>query len=178
MTIRITESDGRPWRLTLRIPGWANGSEVVDPSGARRAAGPGTTSIEWPYAVGDELTLTMPITPRWTTPDPRIDAVRGCVALERGPIVMCAESVDLPDGRDVDLLLVDPTVAPRDEGTAVVVAARFLDVVDHAWPYVHDPTTAHDAAGTAPTDVRLRPYSGWANRGPSTMRVWLPAETG
>jgi uncharacterized protein len=177
VTIRVTESDGRPWRLTLRVPSWATGAEIVDPSGARRAAGPGSVAIEWPYAVGDELVLTMPITPRWTTPDPRIDAVRGCVALERGPIVMCAESVDLQDGRDVDVLLVDPTVPPRDEGSSVVVAARFLDVTDRPWPYVDDPAAADDAVDAGSTEVVLRPYSGWANRGPSTMRVWLPTET-
>ena len=68
-------------------------------------------------------------------PDPRIDAIRGCVAVERGPIVMCAESVDLPAGRHVDVLRVDPSVPPRDEDGSVVVAARFVDPPDQPWPY-------------------------------------------
>ena len=33
---------------------------------------------------------------RQADPDPRVDAVRGCVAFERGPIVYCVESADLP----------------------------------------------------------------------------------
>ncbi len=70
-------------------------------------------------------------------PDPRIDAIRSCVAVERGPLVMCAESVDLPNERHVE--------------DAVTLA-------------------------TEPTDVALIPYHQWANRGPSTMRVWLPNE--
>ena len=37
--------------------------------------------------------------PRLTVPDPRIDAVRGCVAIERGPLVYCIETADLPAGR-------------------------------------------------------------------------------
>src|SRR5256885_2551845 len=32
---------------------------------------------------------------RFTWPDPRVDALRGCVAVERGPLVLCAESLDL-----------------------------------------------------------------------------------
>ena len=49
VTIRITESDGRPWAVTLRIPNWATGAEVSDPSGARRPADAGNVIVEWPY---------------------------------------------------------------------------------------------------------------------------------
>ena len=80
----------------------------------RRPVAPGTVVVERPFAVGDEVTLTLPMAPRWTLPDPRIDAVRGCVAVERGPLVMCAESVDLPGERHVDVLRVDPSVPPAE----------------------------------------------------------------
>jgi DUF1680 family protein len=115
------------------------------------------------------------MTPRWTIPDPRIDAVRGCVAVERGPLVMCAESVDLPGDRQVDVLLVDPSVPPWDHEGTVTVAARFLEPADAAWPY-DDASTDATPTATEPTEVTLIPYHRWANRGPSTMRVWLPIE--
>jgi uncharacterized protein len=176
VTARITESDQRPWALTLRVPNWAVGATVMDPSGDRRAAGPGNVVVEWPYAVGDEVTLSMPVGARWTRPDPRIDAIRGCVAVERGPIVMCAESVDLPDGRHVDVLRVDPSVPPRDEDGSVMVAARYVDPPDQPWPYGEEmgigPGDGH--AGSVDVAVALTPYHEWANRGPSTMRVWIP----
>jgi uncharacterized protein len=179
VTLRITESDQRPWSLTLRVPQWARGAEVTDPSGARRAATSGTVVVEWPFAVGDEVTLTIPVTPRWTTPDPRIDAIRGCVAVERGPVVMCAESVDLPAGRHVDVLRVDTSVPPRDVDDSVVVAARLVDPPDQPWPYVEGSglqSAGIDAeSGDEPVEVALTPYHSWANRGPSTMRVWLPS---
>ena len=53
--------------------------------------------------------------PRFTVADPRVDAVRGCVAVERGPEVLCLESVDTPRNVHVDLVRVDDTVAPREE---------------------------------------------------------------
>ena len=114
ITVRVTETDGQPWALTLRIPPWATGAALDVPASARQPVAPGNVVVERTFAPGDEVTLTLPMTPRWTVPDPRIDAVRGCVAVERGPLVMCAESVDLPDEREVDVLVVDPTVPPRD----------------------------------------------------------------
>jgi DUF1680 family protein len=96
--------------------------------------------------------------------------VRGCVAVERGPLVLCVESVDLPDQRHVDDVRVDPAVPPRDEN-GVVVSGRLVDQPNGEWPYFDGPNAE---AGGDEVDVRLVPYNSWATRGPSTMRVWLP----
>ncbi|HYN95174.1 MAG TPA: beta-L-arabinofuranosidase domain-containing protein [Pilimelia sp.] len=167
--IRITETGGGPWAVTLRVPGWADGATVVDPSG-RRPAPPGAVVVRRDFAVGDEIRLEIPLRPRWTFPDTRVDAVRGCAAVERGPVVLCAESVDQP-GADLDRLRVDPTVAPADDGRHVRVRAGFVAPPPRAWPY----GSGHrgEAFQDGPP-VRLVPYHRWARRGPATMRVWLP----
>jgi DUF1680 family protein len=173
VTVRVTESDGRPWQLTLRVPPWATGAEIADPHG-RRSVGPGTVTVEWPFVAGDEVALDVPVSPRWTVADPRIDAVRGCAAVERGPIVYCAESVDLPDRADVGVLTVDPTVKPRDADRndgAVIVTARLSRPDEAGWPYGDSPRTSELSE---PIEVALHPYHNWGNRGPSTMRVWMP----
>jgi hypothetical protein len=90
---------------------------------------------------------------------------------------MCAESVDLPGGRHVDGVRVDPSVPPRDAGDAVVVTGRLVEPVDRPWPYDsggRDDPGESDEEPEADVDVPLVPYHTWANRGPSTMRVWLP----
>jgi DUF1680 family protein len=109
------------------------------------------------------------MTPRFTTGDPRIDAVRGCVAVERGPLVYCAES----PAADLDTLTVDATRAPVQDGTDVLVTARFRPAADEPWPYTA--ATADDPGPAVP--IRLLPYHRWARRGPATMRVWLPVTT-
>jgi uncharacterized protein len=86
--------------------------------------------------------------------------------------VYCAESVDLPNGHDIDMLEVDPSLPPRDEDGAVVVTGRLLQAEDRGWPYVAADDTAESGAET--TEVALHPYHDWGNRGPATMRVWLP----
>jgi multiple sugar transport system substrate-binding protein len=78
---------------------------------------------------------------------------------------------DLPGGRDIDALRVDPSVTPRNDGDGVVVAGRLVETEDRPWPYGADD---NGAAETGEVDVPLVPYHTWANRGPSTMRVWIP----
>ncbi len=172
--VRVTQADGRPWSLSLRVPSWADGAELTDPGGTRLVAGGADVVVEWPFVVGDEVTLGIPLTPRWSIPDPRIDAVRGCVAVERGPLVMCVESVDLPDDHHVDSLEVDASVPPRDVDGEVVVDAWIVDREDASWPY-RDSDVEREANDSSAVGVNLQPYHDWATRGPSTMRVWMPA---
>jgi uncharacterized protein len=172
VVVRVTETDSRPWVLGLRVPHWAKGAILVEPGGERRVAS-GAVEVERAFAVGDEVTLRLPVEPRWTVPDSRIDAIRGCVAVERGPLVMCAESVDLPDGHDVNGLEVDTRVAPQDLGKVVTVRGRLSTGSSERWPYL-DPEAGGGAQREETIEVRLIPYHAWANRGPATMRVWLP----
>nr|WP_203730975.1 beta-L-arabinofuranosidase domain-containing protein [Streptomyces sp. SID12501] len=181
VTVRIDRSSpARPWTLSLRVPAWTEDATayLVDPDGTCRTVGPGTAEITRLFLPGDEIRLELPVAPRWMAPDPRIDAVRGTVAVQRGPLVYCAESVDLPDGREVDAVRVDPSAEPVDgpEGTGTVVAPGELveqdGPGDPVWPYRPlDRATDSAAEGTG---IVLVPYNSWANRGPSTMRVWLP----
>ena len=59
---------------------------------------------------GDEVVLVLPLEPRFTVADPRLDAARGAVAVEYGPLVYCLEAVDNP-GHRLDDLTVDTAVA-------------------------------------------------------------------
>jgi hypothetical protein len=99
-------------------------------------------------------------------------------------VVLCAESVDLPAGVGVDdVRVLAGTVAKDLPGAGVgaggggvrPVAVLRGRVVRHGadgWPYAGSP------AGTPGPEVAipLVPYHAWAERGPATMRVWLPVE--
>jgi DUF1680 family protein len=100
-----------------------------------------------------------------------VDAVRGSVAVERGPVVYALESIDLPAGwDDVADAVVDASRPPADEeGTVTVRLARRAER-DLPWPY-----GPRDAGAPLETvQVPLVPYHDWAERGPSSMRIWLP----
>jgi DUF1680 family protein len=167
VTVRITRTDGGTWPLTLRVPRWADGAVLVT-AGGRRTVPVGDLVVRRDFVVGEEIRLELPMRPRFTRPDPRIDAVRGCVAVERGPIVFCAESVG--ESGDLDALRVEVTAQPADADGEVAVRAWFDVPAEAPWPYgAGEPALSTDTAL-----LHLVPYHRWARRGPSTMRVWLP----
>jgi DUF1680 family protein len=178
--IVVRTSHESPWTLSLRVPAWATGATLTTPDGdSPVAVAPGTARVIRRFAAGDVVELQLPVGPRVVVPDPRIDAVRGCVAIERGPEVLCLESVDLAGAgavRDADVGHV--RLASRDTVREVDghVVARFeVDTPTPAsWPYP-DAVTEGGRQSTAVVEAPLIAYHDWANRGPSTMRVWLPS---
>ena len=157
------------WTLRLRVPQWAAAARIEVSGQVVREVGPGWAEVASP-AAGTTVRLVLPMEPRFTFPDPRIDAIRGTVAVERGPEVFCLESVDLPAGMHVDELLVNTAVAPRETSPGEVVVSGYVeDRPDEPWPY----RTENEAAAGSSIEAVLHPYHDWANRGPVSMRIWM-----
>ena len=164
----VTETLGDEWDLSVRVPGWAREGAQLHVDGEVQEVAPGVVSVRRAFKIGDQVVLTIPMAARWTTPDPRIDALRGQRAVERGPVVMCLESMDVPFASNVDD--VRATGELLDIDGVVTVGVRHMVAPEELWPY------GVDAAEVSPEmqSVTLLPYYSWANRGPSSMRVWLP----
>ncbi|HTN59035.1 MAG TPA: beta-L-arabinofuranosidase domain-containing protein [Protaetiibacter sp.] len=162
-TVRVTvlEAPDAAVGISLRVPAWAAGA-TLDDGDQRTEVAPGAATVTRGFCAGEQLVLTLPLEPRVTWPHPRMDAVRGQLAVERGPLVLALEDVDLPDGVDVEHVELDAHAPPIATGDGAEVALRIR--VDPDLPAV----AAEDIR------ARLRPYKDWANRGPSTMRVWIP----
>ncbi|GEN81625.1 glycoside hydrolase family 127 protein [Actinotalea fermentans] len=169
--VQVLDAPPSAWALRLRVPGWAQGATLTAPDGTSTGVAPGYAEVRQVFAPRDRVVLDVPMAPRWTWADPRVDAVRGQVAVERGPVVLCMESVDL--GADVSQVRVDTARPPREHDGQVVVRATVLDVAKGPWPFAADPVALVRGADAA-REVPLLPYRQRANRGPSTMRVWMP----
>lgn len=165
--VTVLEAPDAVVGIALRVPAWAEGATLrVD--GTARPVGAGLVTETRAYAPGTVLELELPLTPRLTAPHPRADAIRGQLAVERGPLVLALEDVDLPVGVDVEHIELDADapLTATDDGAEVALRIR-----------VDPEPAAVPGLPAAPADrirARLRPYKDWANRGPSTMRVWLP----
>jgi DUF1680 family protein len=170
VTVQVIAAPTDAWGLQLRVPDWAAGA-VLDDGVHRREVPPGLVTVNRSVVPGDVVRLELPMRPRVTVPDDRIDATRGCVAYERGPLVLCAESTDLPAGVSLERVRADLSVPPDVRDGDVWIRTRIADPQpDGLWPY-----GATTRPGTSTSDeMVLRPYHSWAERGPSTMRVWLP----
>lgn len=170
VAVTIEASTAAPWVLSLRIPSWCASARVAV-NGASQPASPGYLHLQREWAPGDVVVLTLPLAPRWTHPDPRIDALRDTAAVERGPVVYCLEEGKEPD---LDEISVDPATAPSEapggEIPAVTTTATCLAAPPASWPYYG----SRPPARARPSTVHLIPYYDRANEGPSRMRVFLP----
>ena len=150
------------------MPGWCEDATLNGPDGVTSHPGPGYVEVTRRWQTGDrvELDLAMPV--RLTRPHPRVDAVRGCLAIERGPLVYAVEQVDLPDGPAVDDLQL-----PADDPSALETQWR-PDLLGGCV------VVTGDAVSYAGATCRFTavPYALWANRGAGPMRVWLPLADG
>jgi DUF1680 family protein len=109
---------------------------------------------------------------------PLVEEARNQVAVQRGPLVYCVESADLPGGigvqdvaipRGIDL---KPRFDPGLLGGVTVLEGRAEARCEPEWAG----TLYRELAPSPPTpiDLRLIPYFAWGNRGRSEMSVWLP----
>ena len=122
------------------------------------------------------ITLTMP-TRHAGRHRPTESTVPRSVAVERGPVVMCVESVDLPPA-GTSMSSRSIRLSPERGGRAVVVSGQSSTLTtSRGRTAPAGRAHGHRRQRSTPLDVRLTPYHDWGNRGPSTMRVWIPART-
>jgi uncharacterized protein len=90
------------------------------------------------------------------------ETVRGCVAVERGPIVYCLESTDQDPAVSLSEVLTDASDGLADAGTDESLGGATV---------IESGGRRFDGSATS---LRFIPYHAWGNRGLSTMRVWVP----
>ena len=184
--IRVTVEDapGGEWTLRLRVPAWCaeptlrlNGSADV---AAARQGSDGYVAIDRTWSVGDQVELDLPMPVRLTQGHPRIDGLRGSVAIERGPVVYCIEQCDQPSTDLLDIRLdagrgLEPTWRPELLGGVVTVQFSGTSLDCGGNEALYRPLRPSDGVGQ-PVEVTAIPYFAWANREPGAMRVWIPTK--
>jgi DUF1680 family protein len=181
--ITVEETDSTLWTLSLRVPGWCrgvratvNGEPVPSP-----VTGRGYLELTRIWQPGDVVAYTMPMPARLTLMHPAVDAVRGTVAVERGPIVYCFESPDQPSTVDLNRVEVRPErpLGERSEELlgqdVVVVRVPAMARDDSGWAGSGWATLGEEPAiDGQEVELVAIPYRLWANRGPSVMRIFVP----
>jgi len=110
--------------------------------------------------------------------NPLVEEDLNQVAIQRGPMVYCLESVDLPKGVTVSDVVIPSDIqlmARYDErlldGT-VVLEGKALAQTEESWK--GELYRELQKPSLMPVSLRLIPYCLWQNRGPSEMTVWIP----
>jgi DUF1680 family protein len=176
VTLTIEPASARKFTLNVRIPGWARNEPL--PSDLYRYAdglNPQTTlavngrPVEYTLVRGyaqisrtwrarDVVTLDLEMPVRRVVAHPNVKADVDCVALERGPLVYCAEGAD-NDGKVLTRTLTGPqtfTTEARPDLLGGIVTVKAVGASN---------------GGAAMTFI---PYYAWCHRGTNEMRVWVP----
>lgn len=164
--IKITLAAEKPreFSLNLRMPDWCdnpeialNGEKIAQPQVEK-----GYAQLRRTWQSGDTVELNLPMDVKRIEANPQVEADRGRVAVQRGPVVYCFEAADNSlDGKS----FVNNIVLPRDPKFSAEFRPDLLGGVTVV--------TGADSAGRKITAV---PYHVWDHRTPGEMAVWVQQE--
>lgn len=178
VSLRIITSKPTRFALNLRVPGWARNQPIpsdlyhyedglkpevklsINAAAAHVEPDKGFARISRTWRSGDEVTLVLPTPVRRVVAHPAVQADAGRFALERGPLVFCAEGAD-NGGKVLDKVL---------PGQLDLRAEWRPDLLGGV-------TVIRAGAREAKTELTLIPYYAWCHRGPNEMRVWFPTSS-
>ena len=187
ITINIKKGSGK-YAINIRIPGWVKG-EVVPSNlytfvdGKRlgytiKVNGKEVTGdlkngyfvINRSWKNGDKISVNFDMEPRIVRANGNVEADKGRISVERGPIVYCAEWPD----NTCDVLSVLVNQDPQFVlGNKDIMNTNVLTLTTDAQTLNFDTNGKLQAK-----DERLVmiPYYAWAHRGNGKMSVWLPID--
>ena len=173
--IKLTnlKSDTAEFTLAIRIPSWSLktrlvlGEEIIIP-----VIKDGYAYISHNWQTGDEIDLSLDMSPRRVYANTKVRDVAGCVAIKRGPMVYCFEECD--NGADLSALRlpISSLVAEDMEnnstiGNIVTISAQGIRLKSDDELYSFNPPDEKEVK------LKAVPYYVWGNREPGGMRVWL-----
>ena len=176
--ISVVPEQDSEFEIKLRIPGWARNQPVpgnlyryidspelpisltVNDRAMPVKIDEGYVSIRRQWKKDDLIRLTLPMPVRRVIAHPRATADKGMVAVERGPLVYCAEFTDNTADAS-QWKLSDTATLTADWNEDLFAGAVTLSETE-------------DASRSEQQGLTLIPYYLYANRGRGRMRVWLP----
>lgn len=175
--IRVSPRTRQRFAINIRIPGWAMGKVVPGDlyhylNESREKAdlklngkpvdvkmNKGYAVIERKWSKDDVIELNLPLPVRLVTAHKKVKDDLNKVALERGPIVYCAEWID-NDNKVLDLVIPDDAELKAEYRKNLLGGVSVIT------------GTVSDTSGNK-RKLSAIPYYAWSHRGPGEMAVWF-----
>ncbi|MDO5423449.1 MAG: glycoside hydrolase family 127 protein [Eubacteriales bacterium] len=168
-----------PASVRLRIPAWCTQAEIeIDGKREKLSAdADGYAKVEISGCDEMEFTLVLPMEVRLTAAHSYVEETTGQAAVERGPLVYCAEGVDADGTPLAELYL--PLKAEFSAETDEIAGQKFVALRGKMKRIVYEEHEA-DALyqtlrvkGFTEQEMKLVPYYAWDNRAFGEMRVYM-----
>ncbi|ELZ28481.1 hypothetical protein C474_15274 [Halogeometricum pallidum JCM 14848] len=190
--VELTQSSSLPWSgevtltvdadeavpIRLRVPAWATDASVsIDGEEAERSDDGAYVELDGEWN-GDRITVRFGQETELVRAHPAVESDAGRVAVERGPLVYCAEAVDNDRPLHQYALASNAVIDAkrRDDllgGVTVLEADGEVPALDGWDGTLYRPD---DETDTESARLRMVPYYAWDNREPGEMQVWTRAE--
>ena len=140
---------------------------------------PGTyAQLRKTFKAGDVVELDLPMPVQIIESNPLVEETRNQIAVKRGPVVYCLESIDLPKDRtifDVAIAIennLKPARISIENSPITVLRGDAVLANNTNWDKkLYQPITSMQ---DKKVPVQLVPYYAWGNRGHTDMSVWMP----
>ncbi len=152
------------YTLALRLPGWCE-SFTLNRTAEKKADG----YLYLPVHDGDVIEYNMEMPVRFTQANPRVRQHANRIAVEKGPLVFCAEGADNPlplRGLMIDLNGNAEITFDETLGTEKIVLDGFVRPAGEA---LYAPFSRKKVK----QKIQLIPYYAYANRDECDMLIWL-----
>lgn len=192
IAVTVNQNKAGQWALKIRVPGWVENkvvpsdlyyySDEISPSYTITVNGETTDgtlaedgyfTIDRKWKKGDVVNIHFDMEPRTVRANGKVEADKGFVAIERGPIVYCSEWPD----NDFDLMGALINQSPKMEVVDATIDAT--EYKEASYPIKAITTDAQalsfDEDGklkAKDVTMTLIPYYAWCHRGRGKMRVW------
>jgi len=188
VNMEVSPKAKQDFTLKIRVPGWVQ-NEVVPGNlysyTDKKALGytvkvngkivtsiveKGYFSINRAWKKGDKVEIHFDMEARTVKANPAVEADRGKIAVERGPIVYCAEWPD-NDFNIFSIIMNKKPVFNVETKPNLLYGINTIQTDAQSLSY--------DAQGklvTKEVKLNLIPYYAWAHRGSGDMAVWLPID--
>ena len=175
-TARFTFHGEKETTLAFHIPAWSQKTSLSVNGEAQELAAllrDGYAYLTRSFQEGDVIELSFDMTPYKVYASSKVPADTGCAAVQRGPVVYCAEGLD--NGGDVLSLSLAAEGAVTQLPYEPELLGGIIPLAAEGWRT--QPTQelySRERPQRQAADIRLVPYYTWGNRGENQMRVWLP----
>ncbi|GAB3688760.1 glycoside hydrolase family 127 protein [Spirosoma flavus] len=179
VTISLAQVPTKPFSLFVRVPGWCQGATIkvngVATSAKIQSGEYAELNRSW--KAGDKVEINLPMPVKLIEANPLVEEVRNQVAVKRGPVVYCLESVDNTKEKITTLGLstknnLRPKLVTIENSELMALEGDAQRIDNTTW--TNQLYREVSDKSPASTPVRLIPYYAWSNRGRSEMTVWIP----
>ena len=163
--------------LKLRIPEWADQPQVMVNNESVETQAGTFASVARKWRKGDVVEISLNMKPQIVEANPMVEELRNQVAVSCGPLVYCAEAVDLPNGVEMkDVIIPSDAEFIEKFDKALLGGVRTLTTEALVRKSSFDENNLYSPLKRGYDDFTLKliPYYAWANRGECEMTVFFP----